>query len=79
MAAIARCNSCGRMIYWTISPTGARLPLDARPLTLYRLEEKGTELHAVKVIEDLDAQPVYTSHFITCPNARQHSHAGAAK
>lgn len=69
---------------WVLSPTGKRMPLDARPfgvliqsgvigpnaanLTRYNTEDRGGELHAVK-----DAAGAYVSHFQTCPNAGQHT------
>lgn len=38
MPRIASCSSCGRHIIWSISPDGKRLPLDARPVTVYSLD-----------------------------------------
>ncbi len=34
-----RCTSCNREIIWSTSPSGAKLPLDARPVTAYFLVE----------------------------------------
>lgn len=66
-----RCESCGRAILWAISPTGARLPLDARPMTAYTLDDAALgDRHALKLET---SQPLYVSHFTTCPNAARHS------
>lgn len=62
---IVKCSSCGRAIVWALSPTGARLPVDARAVTVYRLEDEGQQVNAVKV--DHEAK-IYVSHFLTCPN-----------
>lgn len=74
----AKCSTCHRDIIWSISPNGARLPLDARPVTAYRLVEpdilrQGDAPQAVKVE---DVVKVYVSHFTTCPQAAEHSRRG---
>ena len=85
----ATCSSCGRQIIWTISPAGARLPLDARPVTAYWLREpfagavpeavalntRPVRATAVDQVfgEDHGPTKIYISHFLTCPQAREHS------
>ena len=80
MAEIAKCSTCGRAIIWTSSPTGARLPLDARPATGYYLRpEPGDPTpHAepLKVAVNGEALRIYVSHFMTCPQAADHSRRG---
>jgi hypothetical protein len=39
MPNVSACSSCGRAIIWTSSPSGARLPLDARPAVMYYLDK----------------------------------------
>lgn len=91
MPDVSACSSCGRAIIWAFSPNGARLPLDARPVVMYYLDESKPP-NAIPVTaevlrgpSDLFAQAgvgveaevvqpkVYVSHFVTCPNAAQHS------
>lgn len=68
----ARCRSCNREIFWTTSPAGFRMPLTARPVTVYRITDAtADEPHLEAVAE----KPLYISHFIDCPNAAQHSKA----
>ena len=80
MPKVSPCSSCGRGIIWTTSPSGARLPLDARPVTVYQIEEDDVypggvgALDYQKQINDIvPGTKLYVSHFVTCPNAAQHS------
>jgi hypothetical protein len=84
---IAKCSSCGRAIVWATSPLGARIPLDARPAVMYYIDEQAPpRAFAVKaeIIKrpDLFSEPTtetpktYVSHFLTCPNAADHSKGG---
>jgi hypothetical protein len=65
---VSRCRSCDAEIIWAVTPKGKRIPLDAepaeRPAGLFRLEGE----NAISVA----GEPVYLSHFVTCPNAAQH-------
>lgn len=88
MPEVAKCSSCGRAIIWASSPSGARLPLDARPATMYYLDDdlpphaiavtaqvlKGTSAGLFEGAAPVDAK-VYVSHFLTCPSAADHSRA----
>lgn len=88
MTDVAKCSSCGRAIIWATSPSGARLPLDARPAVMYYIDN-ATPPNAVAVTAHVIAQPkdmfdeeqvleaprTYVSHFLTCPNAADHSKA----
>lgn len=69
------------MIIWSKSPAGANLPLDAAPVrglldprvtarvVVYVLRGDS----AVRADRDVDDEPLYISHFATCPNAGAHS------
>jgi hypothetical protein len=58
------CKSCGAEITWAITPSGAKMPLDAKPL-------KG-----VYLVEGEQATPVlgtlHANHWGTCPHADEH-------
>ncbi len=59
---VSDCRSCGAPIFWAITPSGKRIPLDAEPV-----EQRG-----LFVFDNGYAKPppvVYQSHFATCPDA----------
>jgi len=62
------------MFYAISSETAKNIPLDARPVKghCYRLEPGG-EVTPLKAIPELDSRPIYVSHYLTCPQAGQHS------
>lgn len=68
----AVCSSCGAAIVWAVTERGRRMPLDAGPVAepvgfiLRREHEGATGLRAIP------AQPVYRSHFASCPDADRH-------
>ena len=72
---IAHCRSCGRNIIWTESPTGAKLPLDPRPVTTYAIRERPDTAVPLAVVDAADdpAAKQYVSHFLTCPTVDQHT------
>lgn len=67
------CRSCGAEIIWAVTELGKRMPLDAepaeRPTGLFRIQRE--EDGAVRAFS-VSGQPVYLSHFATCPHADQH-------
>lgn len=80
MPEVTRCSmpKCQRPIIWATSPTGARLPLDARPAVMYYLDDDKPP-NAVPVtaevvrgapslFEETEAKAVkvYVSHWLTC-------------
>lgn len=78
----AKCSTCGRAIIWSHSPSDARLPLDARPVSVYTLGWAAEPLdgdtpRATRLEREPGAEPLYISHFLTCPEAAQHSRARA--
>lgn len=69
------CRSCPASVTFVRSPAGALLPLDARPLTVYELDDT----HLVpQMVEHATKAELYLSHFASCPNAGLHS-KGKAK
>lgn len=69
-----RCRSCGAAIIWALTGAGKRIPLDDDPAAeggRYRLEPDGV---AVYVAVPLAGEPLYVSHFATCPDARDWRH-----
>lgn len=88
MPEVAKCSTCGRAIIWAITPTGARLPLDARHATFYYLDGDDVPPNAIPLTAEVMRGPkdlfgaaapetphVYVSHFLTCPQAAEHSRA----
>lgn len=77
---MARCRSCNAPIIWATTENGRKIPLDEepaeRPTGLFRLEpiEGSNDQRAVSAV----GEPVYLSHFSTCPNADQHRKPAAA-
>lgn len=71
------CRSCNAEIIWAVTDSGKRMPLDAepaeRPTGLFTLDTSCDPPHATSAAH----QPVYLSHFVTCPNADQHRRAAA--
>ena len=72
----ANCRSCQRKIIWVRSPSGALLPLDSRPVTVYTLGANDNGPVAEKVEHHLGSALFYVSHFLTCPQAAEHSKGG---
>jgi len=60
---MSQCKTCGAEIKWVTTSSGKSMPIDAKP-------EKRI------VLEDYDRKgsvvDTYTSHFVTCPDAKQH-------
>jgi hypothetical protein len=71
----ARCRSCNAEIIWAVTENGKRIPLDVapaeRPTGLFRLGAIVPDFNAPRAIA-AGSEPVYLSHFVTCPNAAQH-------
>jgi hypothetical protein len=81
---VTRCKSCGAELLWTLTERGRKMPLDVDPYTgddprgLFVLRRQ-TELAPTAVAVPLDAfpgEPVYRSHFASCPNADRHRRRG---
>jgi hypothetical protein len=77
---MSTCRSCGVPLLWVLTEKGKRMPLDIEPddakgtFVKLRVEENGDKV--VQFVKESDrpgtARPLYTSHFVTCPNADEH-------
>lgn len=69
----ATCSSCKAPIIWTLTEKGRRMPVDAQKVIggNIRLENDpdGTAPRAVYVGPNAGD---YVSHFVTCPDSREH-------
>lgn len=63
----SQCRSCKSEIFWIITDSGARMPVDCDPRRVY----KHTASEGAKAPTDT-ASGRGVSHFATCPNAAQH-------
>ncbi len=83
------CASCGARVLWATTAEGKRMPLDPRPseaagnvtavVTRGRLISTVlTKRHAAR-LRATRAQPLYLSHFATCPQADQHRRKGKTR
>jgi hypothetical protein len=68
---VVPCTSCGASIFFVFTDKNGRMPMDAKPVlegwTIGKMGDQETLGRNVKI---------YTSHFATCPNAKQHSKGG---
>lgn len=76
---MSACRSCGAAVTWCVTEAGKSMPVDAAPTPGGNLviRRSGPALVAVVVSPLLEsneerAEPHYTSHFATCPNADAH-------
>lgn len=81
---MSKCRSCNAEIMWCVTEQGKRMPIDANPseqgnVVVFECAETGTDMCRVVSKDEMatwsaDESPlyVYTSHFATCPNAKQH-------
>lgn len=80
------CRSCGARVCWVVTERGKKMPLNYVPV---ERTESGRGLFAIRLLDsgDLEAiavtaawldeeDPVFTSHFATCPNAKRHRRRG---
>ncbi len=78
---MATCNSCGSPVQWATTDTGKQMPVDVAPadtgnVRVYRDDWGKVRSHTLKQ-DELQAardagEPLYLSHFATCPNAKRH-------
>lgn len=77
------CASCGAQIFWAISVNGSRMPIDADPTpegNVIVMQSRSNPENKKCVVLSRDAERpkdrrLFTSHFSTCPNAKQHRKA----
>jgi hypothetical protein len=75
-----RCKSCNAPIFWARTDKGRAMPLDLKPVAGASIIVTGptTDLRA-HVLKDGEVDHGfvrYTSHFATCPQAKQHRRKG---
>jgi hypothetical protein len=70
---LSHCKSCKSPIYWTVTPKGKRMPVDAKPVEvggnvvlIHRPE--GDPIAKVVAV----GQGSHTAHFTSCPDAEEH-------
>lgn len=78
----ATCRSCGAPIVWTRTEAGKAMPVDREPAVNGNLfiDAKGhswgdsrPQAHSRVVAADEEPERArYLSHFVTCPNSKQH-------
>jgi hypothetical protein len=82
------CRSCGAEIIWiTTHPGGRSMPLDPKPHpegnVLVDMDARRGVVLSVKsrqvVLEETPDEPLYRSHFATCPNAESHRRGSQAR
>jgi hypothetical protein len=68
------CGSCGAKIIWAVTVNDKRMPVDAEPNEKGNIEliDRGFIAAIVHSQPPLAAETLYTSHFVTCPNAEKH-------
>jgi hypothetical protein len=80
---MSACRSCGAEVTWTVTTTGARMPVDTAPVDggnvlLSPPPIRGGAPVATVVGKRVqpsifgDDGPRYVSHFMTCPHADAH-------
>lgn len=71
-----RCRTCRARIVWATLPSGRRMPVDSDPSPVGQIRLDGT-LGVVLGEADATAarlagEPLFISHFATCPDASEH-------
>jgi hypothetical protein len=72
---VTTCRSCGAPIEWRRTVNGKAMPIDAVPTPSGNLVIDGHKVRAATEDEKVVPHLLYTSHFATCPDARQHRKA----
>jgi hypothetical protein len=76
-----KCSSCSAEIFWAQLPSGRSMPVDAEPtpdgnVVLLHTPEGSIKARVLKKGErPTPGAPLRSSHFSTCPNAKQHRKA----
>jgi len=77
---MAQCRSCKATVLWVkLLPLGRTAPLDIKLSKDGNIQMLGERLVVAKVLSKIElaqakeeGELLYTSHFATCPNAKQH-------
>lgn len=72
-----RCKSCRAAILWTVTESGARMPVDFAPVVDGTIaisvgEHEGRRAWRSRVAQIGESVVRRKSHFATCPNAKEH-------
>jgi hypothetical protein len=82
---MSECRSCRASIIWTATEKGGRIPLDAAPyedvddpgnLYVFRHDDLDRVFALAVTPDAFPDEPVYRSHFRTCPQASEWSRRG---
>lgn len=80
---VEECSSCHARIIWAVTRRALTMPVDAEPVAKggnVSLEWRGSELkplaRVLSVAQQFGRKQLWQSHFVTCPNAARHRHAG---
>ncbi len=68
---MSECSSCGAKIIWALTEGGKRMPLDAKPVTMFALPTK-RQAEGAGIAPTAVSITVYQTHFASCPNAAEH-------
>ncbi len=72
----AQCSSCRAPVYWIVTASGAKMPVDCEPEGCRRpmlgASARDRIIHALQPDELPSVDGVGVSHFVTCPNRDQH-------
>jgi hypothetical protein len=76
---VSVCRSCGAPILWAVTEHERRMPLDRDPYTgpepgglfALRLDGENAPLAIAATPEAFADEPLYRSHFATCPDAKE--------
>ncbi len=75
---MSACRTCQADVVWAVTAAGKRMPVDAEPVpegNVALVELDGGQVHATVLAEGealLTDEPLYLSHFVTCPDADTH-------
>lgn len=77
-----QCTSCGAAIFFATTATNSKMPMDALPVEggAFFISPSGQCVHVDSPGEFAASArakkaPLYTSHFVTCPNRDKHRKA----
>lgn len=77
---MSTCQSCGAAIFFAVTPSGSRMPIDANPtddgnVLVMQSRSNPDDKKAVVLARDAEKprdRRLFTSHFSTCPKAAEH-------
>lgn len=75
---LAKCKTCGASIRWVkMLASGSANPLDAEPSEKGNVMIQGDRGITMSRDEAPDGEPLYLSHFATCPHSKEHRRKGS--